>query len=80
MACVSISLPIPSPPAFFVALATPSINFDATLCCKFQLSVPPIPLISVGALLNPAILAAVKANIAVVTTYVNSLPPKCPRE
>jgi hypothetical protein len=84
MPCIPI-LPIPNPqiPSGFT-LALPFPELDITIpfpCCRLppliSFKIPsPIPK-SLTA--SPAFLAALKADIAIIRTFLGRLQPKCPR-
>lgn len=84
MACKELPLAeLPSlPTGLTLGADLASITFDPTLCCKLL----PFPVISppasflVGIATDPAVVAILKAKLALVTAYFDSKPTRCPRE
>lgn len=67
-----LSIDLPSGPGF---------TFDIDLCCKtppVSIPFPPIPIPPI--ILNPAVIAVLNAQIAIVVAFINSLSLPCPLE
>lgn len=82
VACVEVKLPELPELGLGLSLSVelPSVEFDATLCCKllqFELGLPPIDL---GISLSLPIFAAVNAALGAVQAYIDALPLECPKQ
>ena len=80
LATPSVTLPTLPAPLTLAPPALPDITLP-TFCCKLPpipIQIPPIPIPPL--LLNPAIIATLNGYIAVLQSYLQSLPLKCPLE
>jgi hypothetical protein len=81
-----LTLPAPTLPKLPAPLsislpAIPAIPGLPNLCCKLPpIPIPPIPIALPALILNPAVIATLNANIAIVQSYLRALPLKCPLE
>lgn len=77
----TITIPtLPAPLSFGVSIDG-GFSFAIDLCCKIppvKIPFPPIPIPAV--ILNPAVIAILNAQIAIVTALINSLSVPCPLE
>jgi hypothetical protein len=83
MACIPLpkvalpTLPLP----LTIAPTFPTFSFDPELCCKLPIppvATPPVPL--PAGTVNPAVVAIVTTNMAIVQKFINSLAIPCPKE
>lgn len=81
MPCINApTLPIPTlGGGLSIDITLPTETFDLALCCKilaFDLKPPPIAF----GVIPPGVVAILAAQIKFVQAYIDTLPPKCPKE
>lgn len=85
MACTPTpTLPVPELP-FPLSLdlpgGLPSFSGDLTVCCKIlEFAIPPVPIPLPPLVLNPAVNAILKSNIAAAQAFLDKLSFSCPKE
>jgi len=68
-------------PLSATAPSIPSFNFNPKLCCNFiQIKTPPLTVALPPGVLNPAVVATIRAGIRTVRNWVNSFQLPCPRD
>jgi hypothetical protein len=83
MACLAVPAPpLPTLPfPLTLGAEIPGFSFDPELCCKilpFPVGTPPIPL--GPGVFNPAVVAVINSQLALMNAYFDALSFECPLE
>lgn len=83
MACLplpDVTLPTLPSPLTLDPPALDPVTVGAEFCCKLASFTTPTYAPFGPAVLNPAVIATINTNLALVQAYLDALPLNCPRE
>lgn len=83
MPCLKVDLPTPPTLPAPLTLEPPPLPPlpTAKLCCKVEIEIPIPPILFPGAplIINPALVAVINANLALVKVYLDQIEVPCPK-